>query len=54
MKITSLNGRNSVCGFWENSNTLDHFRHQSLVASLVISSSSRIEAQHDALEALVF
>lgn len=54
MKITSSNGKNTVCGFWENSNTLDLLHHQSLVASLVISSPSRTEAQHDTLEAPVF
>lgn len=54
MRIASLNGKNTVRGFGENSNTLDLLHHQSLVASLVISSSSRIEAQYDTLEALIF
>lgn len=54
MKITSLNGKNTVCGFWENSNTLDLLHHQSLVASLVMAFPRRIEAQHDTLEALIF
>lgn len=54
MKITSLNGKSTVRGFWGNSNTLDLLHHQSPVALLVISSPSRIETQHDTLEALIF
>jgi len=54
MKIISLSGKHIVCGFWENSNTLDLLHHPPLVASLVISSPTRIEAQHDTLEALIF
>lgn len=40
--------------FWANSNTFDFSHQETLVALLVISSPSRMEAQHYKLEALIF
>lgn len=40
--------------FWANTNTFDFSHQETLVALLVISSPSRVEAQHYKLEALIF